>query len=168
WYESSFGGSHLIPPPPVQFEGSERPKEEAPRQHLRQKSWTPKMLKAAGSEHGEGERVDPALALEKQPWYHGAITRAEAESRLQACREAGYLVRTSETGSGKYSIALKTSQGCVHILVAQTKDNKYTLSQASGVFASVPEVVHYYSTEKLPFKGAEHMALLHPVHCKGH
>lgn len=40
-------------------------------------------------------------------WYHGAITRAEAESRLQTCREAGYLVRTSETGSGKYSIALK-------------------------------------------------------------
>ncbi|XP_063213575.1 SH2 domain-containing adapter protein E [Chroicocephalus ridibundus] len=152
----------------VQFEGSERPKEEAPRQHLRQKSWTPKMMKPAGAEPGEGERVDPALALEKQPWYHGAITRAEAESRLQACREAGYLVRTSETGSGKYSIALKTSQGCVHIIVAQTKDNKYTLSQASGVFASVPEVVHYYSTEKLPFKGAEHMALLHPVHCKLH
>ncbi|NXI44335.1 SHE protein, partial [Galbula dea] len=152
----------------VQFEGSERPKEEAPRQHLRQKSWTPKMLKATGAEHSEGERVDPALALEKQPWYHGAITRAEAESRLQACREAGYLVRTSESGSGKYSIALKTSQGCVHIIVAQTKDNKYTLSQASGVFASVPEVVHYYSTEKLPFKGAEHMALLHPVHCKLH
>ncbi|NWI62158.1 SHE protein, partial [Todus mexicanus] len=107
-----FGGgggltSHSTTSPPVQFEGSERPKEEAPRQHLRQKSWTPKMLKPAGAEHGEGERVDPALALEKQPWFHGAITRAEAESRLQACREAGYLVRTSETGSGKYSIALK-------------------------------------------------------------
>ncbi|NXP51913.1 SHE protein, partial [Heliornis fulica] len=91
----------------VQFEGSERPKEEVPRQLLRQKSWTTKMLKPVGAEHSEGERVDPALALEKQPWYHGAITRAEAESRLQACREAGYLVRTSETGSGKYSIALK-------------------------------------------------------------
>ncbi|NXR76026.1 SHE protein, partial [Pycnonotus jocosus] len=152
----------------VQFEGSERGKEETLRQHLRQKSWTPKMLKPVGTEYSEGERVDPALALEKQPWYHGAITRAEAESRLQTCREAGYLVRTSETGSGKYSIALKTSQGCVHIIVAQTKDNKYTLSQASGVFASIPEVVHYYSTEKLPFKGAEHMALLHPVHCKLH
>ncbi|NWH72211.1 SHE protein, partial [Piaya cayana] len=91
----------------VQFEGSERPKEEAPRQHLRQKSWTSKMLKPVGAEQSEGERVDPALALEKQPWYHGAITRAEAENRLQPCREAGYLVRTSETGSGKYSIALK-------------------------------------------------------------
>ncbi|NWU92221.1 SHE protein, partial [Upupa epops] len=85
----------------VQFEG---PKDDPPRQHLRQKSWTPKMLKA---EQGEGERVDPALALEKQPWFHGAITRAEAESRLQPCREAGYLVRTSESGGGKYSIALK-------------------------------------------------------------
>uniref|UniRef100_A0A8C6ZV60 SH2 domain-containing adapter protein E n=1 Tax=Nothoprocta perdicaria TaxID=30464 RepID=A0A8C6ZV60_NOTPE len=153
----------------VQFEGSERPKEEAAapaRQHLRQKSWSAKMLKAA--EGGEGERVDPAVALEKQPWYHGAITRAEAESRLQQCREAGYLVRTSESGSGKYSIALKTSQGCVHIIVAQTKDHKFTLSQASGVFGSVPEVVHHYSTAKLPFKGAEHMALLYPVRCKLH
>ncbi|XP_065276633.1 SH2 domain-containing adapter protein E [Emys orbicularis] len=155
----------------VQFEGAERagaPKDEALRQHRRQKSWTPKTLKPTLPDHGEGERVDPALALEKQPWYHGAITRAEAESRLQPCKEAGYLVRTSETGNGKYSIALKTSQGCVHIIVAQTKDNKYTLSQTSGVFGSVPEVVHHYSTEKLPFKGAEHMTLLHPVHSQLH
>lgn len=59
-------GAHILSLP-VQFEGSERPKEETLRQHLRQKSWTPKMLKPAGTEHSEGERVDPALALEKQP-----------------------------------------------------------------------------------------------------
>ncbi|XP_067395333.1 SH2 domain-containing adapter protein E isoform X2 [Emydura macquarii macquarii] len=155
----------------VQFEGSERagvPKEEALRQHQRQKSWTPKTLKPTPPEHGEGERVDPALSLEKQPWYHGAITRAEAESRLQPCREAGYLVRTSETGTSKYSIALKTSQGCVHIIVAQTKDSRYTLSQTSGAFGSIPELVRHYSTQKLPFKGAEHMTLLHPVPSKLH
>lgn len=58
----------------------------------------------------------------------------------------------------------RTSQGCVHIIVAQTKDNKYTLNQTSAVFDSVPEVVHYYSSAQLPFKGAEHMTLLHPVH----
>lgn len=40
-------------------------------------------------------------------WYHGAITRAEAESRLQPCKEAGYLVRNSESGTSRYSIALK-------------------------------------------------------------
>ncbi|EPQ08556.1 SH2 domain-containing adapter protein E [Myotis brandtii] len=101
-------------------------------------------------------------------WYHGAITRAEAESRLQPCKEAGYLVRNSESGTSRYSIALKTSQGCVHIIVAQTKDNKYTLNQTSAVFDSIPEVVHYYSNEKLPFKGAEHMTLLYPVLNKLH
>ncbi|KAM6217614.1 SH2 domain-containing adapter protein E [Rhynchocyon petersi] len=154
----------------VQFEGSERPsaKEETVRQHHRQKSWTQKILKPTLSDHSEGERVDPALPLEKQPWYHGAITRAEAESRLQPCKEAGYLVRNSESGNSRYSIALKTSQGCVHIIVAQTKDNKYTLNQTSAVFDSIPEVVHYYSNEKLPFKGAEHMTLLYPVHSKLH
>ncbi|XP_004589028.2 SH2 domain-containing adapter protein E [Ochotona princeps] len=154
----------------VQFEGAERPpgKEEPARQHHRQKSWTQKILKPALSDHGEGEKVDPGLPLERQPWYHGAISRAEAESRLQPCKEAGYLVRNSESGNSRYSIALKTSQGCVHIIVAQTKDNKYTLDQTSAVFGSIPEVVHYYSTEKLPFKGAEHMTLLHPVHNKLH
>ncbi|CAK6439455.1 unnamed protein product [Pipistrellus nathusii] len=154
----------------VQFEGSERPspREEPARQHHRQKSWTQKILKPALPDHGEGERVDPGLPLDKQPWYHGAITRAEAESRLQPCKEAGYLVRNSESGTSRYSIALKTSQGCVHIIVAQTKDNKYTLDQTSAVFDSIPEVVHYYSNEKLPFKGAEHMALLYPVHSKLH
>ncbi|XP_003795381.1 SH2 domain-containing adapter protein E [Otolemur garnettii] len=154
----------------VQFEGSERPsvREETVRQHHRQKSWTQKILKPALSDHSDGEKVDPGLPLEKQPWYHGAITRAEAESRLQPCKEAGYLVRNSESGNSRYSIALKTSQGCVHIIVAQTKDNKYTLNQTSAVFDSIPEVVHYYSNEKLPFKGAEHMTLLYPVHNKLH
>uniref|UniRef100_A0A8C5K505 SH2 domain-containing adapter protein E n=1 Tax=Jaculus jaculus TaxID=51337 RepID=A0A8C5K505_JACJA len=154
----------------VQFEGSERPgsREEPARQHHRQKSWTQKILKPALADHGEGEKVDPGLPLEKQPWYHGAITRAEAESRLQPCKEAGFLVRNSESGNSRYSIALRTSQGCVHIIVAQTKDSKYTLDQTSAGFDSIPEVVHYYSSEKLPFKGAEHMTLLHPVHSKLH
>ncbi|XP_041512027.1 SH2 domain-containing adapter protein E isoform X1 [Microtus oregoni] len=145
----------------VQFEGSDRSpgREDTGRPHHWQKT-----LKPTLSDHCDREKVDPGLALEKQPWYHGTITRAEAESRLQPCREAGYLVRNSESGTSRYSIALKTSQGCVHIIVAQTKDNKYTLNQTSAVFDSVPEVVHYYSSAQLPFKGAEHMTLLHPVH----
>lgn len=154
---------HIVRALSVQFENSERSpvKEEAVRLHQRQKSWTAKVLKP--SQPDQSEKVDPNLPLEKQSWYHGAVTRAEAESRLQLCREASYLLRNSESGNSKYSIALKTSQGCVHIIVAQTKDNKFTLNQTSGVFCSIPEVIHYYSSQKLPFKGAEHMSLLYPV-----
>ncbi|XP_058016780.1 SH2 domain-containing adapter protein E isoform X2 [Ahaetulla prasina] len=155
----------------VQFEGSEKVVTAAemvvspPQPQPCPKNWPSKKGKPpTGIEPGmDGEPVDSALVLEKQPWFHGSITRAEAESRLQPCPEAGYLVRTSEMGPTKYSIALKTSQGCVHIIVAQTKDHKYTLDQAGGLFDTVSEVVGYYSTEKLPFKGAEHMTLRYPV-----
>lgn len=154
---------HIVRALSVQFENSERSqaKEEGTRLHQRQKSWTAKVLKQPQVE--QTDKVDPTVPLEKQSWYHGSVTRAEAESRLQSCREASYLLRNSESGNSKYSIALKTSQGCVHIIVAQTKDNKFTLNQTSGVFCSIPEVVHYYSSQKLPFKGAEHMSLLYPV-----
>uniref|UniRef100_A0A8C5DGI2 SH2 domain-containing adapter protein E n=1 Tax=Gouania willdenowi TaxID=441366 RepID=A0A8C5DGI2_GOUWI len=154
---------------------SRHPQHPPPQQHLRQKSWTQKMLRSSlptllGSSNlnssgcdTEACWVDPSLPLEKQSWYHGCVSRQEAELQLQACKEASFLVRNSESDHSKYSIALKTSQGCVHIIVAQTKENGYTLDQSSCVFPSIPEVVHHYCTQRLPFNGAEHMTLLHPV-----
>ncbi|CAG10838.1 unnamed protein product, partial [Tetraodon nigroviridis] len=135
------------------------------QQHLRQKSWTQKMLRSSPTSGTDAEacRVDPSLPLQEQSWYHGCVTRQEAELQLQSCREASFLVRNSESDSSKYSIALKTSHGCVHIIVAQTKGNGYTLDQSSCVFPSIPEVVHHYCSQRLPFTGAEHMTLLHPV-----
>ncbi|CAL8298096.1 unnamed protein product [Lota lota] len=143
--------------------------------HAKQKSWTQKILRstptlstpaptpASCSPDTERCPVDPALPLEKQSWYHGCVSRQEAEFELQPCKEASFLVRNSESGTSKYSIALKTSQGCVHIIVAQTKESGYTLDQSRCVFPSIPEVVHHYSTRRLPFNDAEHMSLLHPV-----
>ncbi|XP_062266582.1 SH2 domain-containing adapter protein E-like isoform X2 [Platichthys flesus] len=184
---------HIVRTLSAQFDSPERPaKDETPHptltrqpqhpptqplaqhQHLRQKSWTQKILRSSpptltpSSTPGSGPdaevcRLDPSLPLEKQSWYHGCVTRQEAESQLQSCKEASFLVRNSESDNSKYSIALKTSQGCVHIMVAQTKESGYTLDQSSCVFPSIPEVVHHYCTQRLPFNGAEHMTLLHPV-----
>lgn len=144
--------------------------QQPQNQHLRQKSWTQKILRSSpptllptSTPETEACCVDPSLPLEKQSWYHGCVTRQEAEFQLQSCKEASFLVRNSESDHSKYSIALKTSQGCVHIIVAQTKENGYTLDQSSCVFPSIPEVVHHYCTQRLPFNGAEHMTLLHPV-----
>ncbi|XP_060937053.1 SH2 domain-containing adapter protein E [Limanda limanda] len=115
---------------------------------------------------GDEAKVDPGLPLEKQSWYHGSVSRQQAEAQLQRSREASFLVRDSESGTSKYSIALKTSQSCVHIIVAQTKSSKglgYTLNQSSCIFSSIPELVHHYCTHRLPFTGAEHMTLQQPV-----
>ncbi|KAM9410274.1 SH2 domain-containing adapter protein F isoform 2-T2 [Pholidichthys leucotaenia] len=110
-----------------------------------------------------GERIDPTMPLESQFWYHGAISRTDAESLLRLCKEASYLVRNSETSKNDYSLSLKSSQGFMHMKLSRTKENKYVLGQNSCPFDSVPEIIHFYSSRKLPIKGAEHMSLLYPV-----
>ncbi|KAK1152619.1 hypothetical protein AOXY_G24478 [Acipenser oxyrinchus oxyrinchus] len=110
-----------------------------------------------------GERVDPSLPLEQQVWYHGALSRLEAESVLTLCKECSYLVRNSETSRNNFSLSLRSSQGFMHMKFTRSKDNKYILGQNSPPFDSIPEVIHYYTTHKLPIKGAEHLSLLFPV-----
>uniref|UniRef100_A0A8D0GN37 SH2 domain containing adaptor protein B n=1 Tax=Sphenodon punctatus TaxID=8508 RepID=A0A8D0GN37_SPHPU len=109
-----------------------------------------------------GERVDPTISLEKQIWYHGAISRTDAENLLRLCKECSYLVRNSQTSKHDYSLSLKSNQGFMHMKLTKTKE-KYILGQNSPPFDSVPEVIHYYTTKKLPIKGAEHLSLLYPV-----
>uniref|UniRef100_A0A2K6TK66 SH2 domain containing adaptor protein B n=1 Tax=Saimiri boliviensis boliviensis TaxID=39432 RepID=A0A2K6TK66_SAIBB len=158
-----------IPALAAQFNGSEkRQSSPSPSRDRR------RQLRAPGGgfkpiKHGSpefcgilGERVDPAVPLEKQIWYHGAISRGDAENLLRLCKECSYLVRNSQTSKHDYSLSLRSNQGFMHMKLAKTKE-KYILGQNSPPFDSVPEVIHYYTTRKLPIKGAEHLSLLYPV-----
>lgn len=54
---------------------------------------------------GPGARV---LTLSLLPrWYHGAISRGDAENLLRLCKECSYLVRNSQTSKHDYSLSLK-------------------------------------------------------------
>ncbi|XP_068599850.1 src homology 2 domain containing transforming protein D, b [Brachionichthys hirsutus] len=110
-----------------------------------------------------GEKVDPTLPLEKQVWYHGSLSRSEAESLLTLCKECSYLVRNSQTNRSDYSLSLRSCQGFMHMKFTQCKDGKYVLGQNSLPFDTIPELVHFYATHKLPIRGAEHLSLLFPV-----
>ncbi|XP_025893879.1 SH2 domain-containing adapter protein B [Nothoprocta perdicaria] len=157
-----------IPALAAQFNGSE--KRQAPSSSHNQR----RQLRAPGGgfkpiKHGSpefcgilGERIDPTIALEKQIWYHGAISRTDAENLLRLCKECSYLVRNSQTSKHDYSLSLKSSQGFMHMKLMKTKE-KYILGQNSPPFGTVPEVIHYYTTRKLPIRGAEHLSLLYPV-----
>ncbi|XP_029111952.1 SH2 domain-containing adapter protein F-like isoform X8 [Scleropages formosus] len=155
----------------VQFEGLEKSrmsptKEGKVRPPQRHSSGCLVNTKLGSLDHcnvAVGERIDPSMPLESQFWYHGAISRIDAESLLRLCKEASYLVRNSETSKNDFSLSLKSSQGFMHMKLSRTKDNKYILGQNSGPFDSVPEIIHFYSSRKLPIKGAEHMSLLYPV-----
>ncbi|KYO21465.1 SH2 domain-containing adapter protein F isoform C [Alligator mississippiensis] len=160
-------------------------REEKARASHRHGSSHLKAAKVPNAEPGLviGERIDPALPLESQCWYHGAISRTDAETLLRLCKEASYLVRNSETSKDDFSLSLKTaeepsldncilhtsrtpirsSQGFMHMKLSRTQENKYILGQHSPPFDSVPEIIHHYASRKLPIKGAEHMSLLYPV-----
>ncbi|XP_054307041.1 SH2 domain-containing adapter protein F isoform X2 [Pongo pygmaeus] len=154
----------------AQFEGPEKSclspgREEKGRLPPRLSAGNPKSAKPLSMEPSSplGEWTDPALPLENQVWYHGAISRTDAENLLRLCKEASYLVRNSETSKNDFSLSLKSSQGFMHMKLSRTKEHKYVLGQNSPPFSSVPEIVHHYASRKLPIKGAEHMSLLYPV-----
>ncbi|KAM8780808.1 SH2 domain-containing adapter protein F isoform 2-T2 [Rhynchonycteris naso] len=154
----------------AQFEGSEKSclspgQEEKGRLPPRLSAGNLKSAKPLSMEPSSplGEWTDPALPLENQVWYHGAISRTDAENLLRLCKEASYLVRNSETSKNDFSLSLKSSQGFMHMKLSRTKEHKYVLGQNSPPFSSVPEIVHHYASRKLPIKGAEHMSLLYPV-----
>uniref|UniRef100_A0A3B5AGG7 SH2 domain-containing adapter protein F-like n=1 Tax=Stegastes partitus TaxID=144197 RepID=A0A3B5AGG7_9TELE len=155
----------------VQFEGAERERSRAQTDQtrltktgttsttsdsttLRLVGDTPPLL---------GERVDPCMPLEKQVWYHGALSRSEAESLLTLCKESSYLVRNSQTCRNDYSLSLRSCKGFMHMKFTQSADGRYVLGENSPPFSTIPEVIHYYTTHKLPIRGAEHMSLLYPV-----
>uniref|UniRef100_A0A668A7D7 Src homology 2 domain containing transforming protein D, a n=1 Tax=Myripristis murdjan TaxID=586833 RepID=A0A668A7D7_9TELE len=106
----------------VQFEGAERGRSRAQAEQTKLTRTSPTSTSVGGNAAtlrmvGDtppllGERVDPALPLERQVWYHGALSRSEAESLLTLCKESSYLVRNSQTCRNDYSLSL-SFQNCL-------------------------------------------------------
>ncbi|XP_055380418.1 hybrid signal transduction histidine kinase A-like [Condylostylus longicornis] len=107
--------------------------------------------------------IDVTIPLERQGWYHGAITRLEAESTLRPLSEGSFLVRNCESTKQDYSLSLKGAKGFMHMRIQRNEANQYILGQFSRPFDSVPEMIRHFCINRLPVRGAEHMCLLDPV-----
>jgi len=99
----------------------------------------------------------------------------EAENVLKSHTEGSYLLRAtldsrtaSEAGLNKtdYSLAIKSSRGFMHLRISRVDDGENTsfrLGEFDKKFSSIVGMVHHYTINRLPIKGAEHMCLLTPV-----
>ncbi|KAJ2949722.1 hypothetical protein O0L34_g15654 [Tuta absoluta] len=107
--------------------------------------------------------VDASLPLDRQGWYHGTLSRVEAESLLRDADEGAFLVRNSESAKHDYSLSLKSTRGFMHMRICRGTDG-YTLGGAATAFPTVPALMrHYVTAQRLPVRGAEHMSLSTPL-----
>jgi len=81
---------------------------------------------------------------EARPWYHGPISRSEAEYSLKNGIDGSFLVRESETNPGDHSISLKNEGLPYHYRIRKNAEGKlYILDEIS--FSSLIELVEYHS-----------------------
>jgi len=107
--------------------------------------------------------IDLNLPLDRQEWYHGSITRHEAENALRLHEEGSFLVRNSESSTNDYSLSVKTTRGFMHMKIQERPGQGYILGQFSKPFRTIAQMLLYYSRNSLPVKGAEHITLKKPV-----
>lgn len=112
------------------------------------------------------EKIDTSIPLEEQNFYHGTIKRSDAERMLLVFRDGSYLVRRSETCKNDYSLTMKGLNGLpMHLKISRTKEGKFVLGENSPPFTTIPEMIYYYTSHKLPIQNADKICLLYPIPC---
>ena len=84
-------------------------------------------------------------SLEKHSWFHGNITRAEAELSLSSGINGSFLLRESESKPGQYSISLRYDGRVFHyrIHTDSTTSNYYVTPESK--FKSLTQLVAHHS-----------------------
>ena len=82
-------------------------------------------------------------------WYHGILSKQEAEGVLRSRGEGSYLVRTGR--AGHFSLAIKSARGFIHLRVSRGTEEgppAYRLGEADRTFPSVVHMVRHYSLNR--------------------
>ncbi|GFT44197.1 SH2 domain-containing adapter protein B [Nephila pilipes] len=108
------------------------------------------------------DEMEPITYLKKQEWYHGSISRADAENLLRLMKKGSFLVRCSEKLKRQYLLSLKSSRGVMHVKIVQLANGKYVIKQQAQTFDSIPQLIQYFSTHILNIHEMN-VYLSHPV-----
>ncbi|KAB7501322.1 SHC-transforming-like protein 1 [Armadillidium nasatum] len=99
------------------------------------------------------------LELQREIWYHGPISRKEAESLLK--QDGDFLVRESQGTVGQYVLTGIQNGIKKHLLLVNPEGVVRTKSRT---FDSVSHLINYHRDNELPIVSAESALILrHPV-----
>ncbi|CAG0913595.1 unnamed protein product [Notodromas monacha] len=93
--------------------------------------------------------------LSKEPWYHGPISRKEAEALV--CQDGEFLVRESVGSPGQYVLTGMQNDQRKHLLLV---DPEGVVRTKDRTFGSVSNLINYHTSQRLPIISAESALVL--------
>ncbi|KAH7708399.1 shc transforming protein [Aphelenchoides avenae] len=132
-----------------------RPKADVPPTHGDVEEVTLSKLdkrcyKRAGGETINDERANKRFfeitkQLTHEPWFHGPISREEAEARLHAIGD--FLVRQSNTHEGQIVLTAMGDGALKHVFLV---DETGTIKTTDTTFMGIRELISFYMDSKRP------------------
>lgn len=96
------------------------------------------------------------------PWFHGMISRHEAETRLLHADEGSFLVRLSERIWG-YAISYRTKERCKHFLIEASGSHYQFFGTGHLAHNSLQNLINYHKKRPLTITGQEYLLLPRPI-----
>lgn len=139
----------LSPSAHLEFQTAKPPSKEAVIEWFR----SSEISRRAGFEPNSDQLI---------PWFHGLITRQEAESVLRDKPVGSFLVRLSERIWG-YAITYRDADRCKHYLVDASSGHYQFLGANQITHNTLADMVTYHSQNPITILGDER--LRHPCPC---
>nr|XP_032829635.1 tyrosine-protein kinase Fer-like isoform X2 [Petromyzon marinus] len=98
-----------------------------------------------------------ARPLAQQDWFHGSISRLEAQELLTG--EGSFLVRESHGKPGQFALSVCSGGACRHFII-QTVENLYRFE--GKTFPTIPGLMEHYLCTRQPITKKSGVILGHP------
>ncbi|CAF1176771.1 unnamed protein product [Rotaria sp. Silwood1] len=102
--------------------------------------------------------IKPLSSLDRHSWFHGKVSRCEAEYLLTQGINGSFLVRDSETVPGQLSISLRYDGRIYHYRINTDENGQYYVSTELR-FSTLQQLIHHHS---ITTDGLVHL-LLYPI-----
>ncbi|CAC5426048.1 unnamed protein product [Mytilus coruscus] len=116
---------------------------------------SPAEVKRESSGRTKVEKVNKALSLEEQPWYHGEIERNVADNKLLGIGTNGcYLIRKSKKGgeTKPYTLAIFYESQVFNLNIRKKPNHQYALGMAKPgeqEFSNLMDLVTFFQGHRL-------------------